>query len=192
MQTKSPDNLIQAIHNVQQTVGIIQKGSKAQVGTRIYKYADLKDVWEAVKPVLAQNGLTVVQSPSIAQGGYSFVTTIHHKSGESIKESMPFIIGKDDPQSIGSAITYYRRYMLMSMLGLVADDDTDAKEHRSATAEQKMKLVGAAKLILGDDVTPDKIISTIQGITGKHPSNIREDEADRMVDLVKAFKGKSE
>jgi hypothetical protein len=73
------------------------------------------------------------------------------------------------------------------MLGLIPDDDNDAKAHRLATVEQKSRLVGAMKAI-EPDLKPAELVQSIMNITGKHPSNIREDEAEKMIDLVKAFK----
>jgi hypothetical protein len=52
-------------------------------------------------------------------------TTLRHISGESISGVYPVNPVKNDPQSIGSALTYSRRYSLMAMLGIVADDDDD-------------------------------------------------------------------
>lgn len=181
--------IMAAIQNVQQDAGAIQKASTGQVGTRAYKYAGLNEVWQAVSPLLKQNDLVITQSPSIEAGvGQVFTTTIYHiKSGQSITERMPLILQKDDPQGIGSAITYYRRYMLMSMLGLVPDDDTDAREHRLATAEQKARIVGAVKFAF-PDIDRGGIVSTIQDIVGKHPSRIREDEVEHVIGLIKAFK----
>lgn len=188
--SESMSNIMQAIFNVQQTVGKITKDAKAQVGTRTFSHASLAGTWEAIQPLLAQNKLAVTQSPTITHG-QEFTTTIYHlDSNEWITESMLFILTKQDPQSVGSAITYYRRYMLTAMLGLIPDDDNDAREHRLATAEQKIRLVGAVKAIAGEDIKPDKIVSTIMDITGKHPKNIREDEAGRMIELVKAFGSK--
>jgi hypothetical protein len=192
MDLRSPSikELMLAIKNVQQNAGSIAKTTKGQVGTRTYNYANLNDTWETIKDLLNNNHLVVVQSPVTAEnnvGGY-FETMIYHTESEQyVIKRMQMVLQREDPQAIGSAITYYRRYMLTSMLGLIPDDDNDAREHRLATAEQKGRLVGAIK-----DVYPEidrgKITEAIQNITGKHPSNIREDEADRYTDLIKAYK----
>lgn len=121
-----------------------------------------------------------------------FQTTIYHvESGEYIQETMMMRVAKDDPQGIGSAITYYRRYMLVSMLGLIVQgDDNDASDHKLATATQKARIVGAVKEIFPDLTGQAEIIQTIQNIVGKHPSYIREDEADDALELIKAFTAK--
>lgn len=189
--SESIENIMAAIQNVQQNAGTISKGSQGQVGSRTYKYAGLVETWEVVKPLMKANDLVAIQSPTVGSSGmgHLFGTTIYHiKSKEWIRETMPMILQKEDPQGIGSAITYYRRYMLTSMLGLIPDDDNDARDHRLATAEQKQKIVGAVKELSPEVGTPAQIIETITNIVGKHPSQIREDEAGKVVDLIKAFK----
>jgi ERF superfamily protein len=187
--------IMKAIQTVQQNADTISKKTKGQVGTRVYMYANLVNTWEAVKSLLKQNDLVVVQSPMTPQSnhiGSFFQTTIFHvTSGEWIQETMPMILQRDDPQAIGSAITYYRRYMLTSMLGLIPDDDTDAKEQRLATAQQKSRMVGSVKQIYPELEKPEDIINTIQNIVGKHPTKIREDEAEEAINSIKAFTAKA-
>lgn len=183
-------NIMLAIKNVQQNAGTVTKNAKGQVGSREYAYTNLTGTWDVIRDLLNTNDLVVISSPSTGDSnmGQFFQTTIHHtKSGEWISEQMMMVLQREDPQAIGAAITYYRRYQLTSMLGLIPDDDNDAKAHRLATAEQKARLVGAMKAIEPDLKSAD-LVQAIMNITGKHPSNIREDEAEKMVDLIKAFK----
>ena len=147
-------------------------------------------VWGKVKPLLKKNRVVIYQSPISVNGvGNHFKTILYHiDSGEKVEETMQMVIQRDDPQGIGAAITYYRRYMVMSMLGLVSDDDNDAQNHRLATFEQKQKIVGAVKLTFPEATTPQLINDAIQNVIGKHPSKIREDEADNTVNLIKSYK----
>lgn len=188
--SESIKELMTAIQEVQQNVPVIKRNSSGQVGSRSYKYADINDVWTAIKAQLKVNNLVISQTPEIApQSGHVFTTMIYHvKSGEWIQSSMPLILQRDDPQGVGSSITYFRRYMIMSMLGLTSDEyDSDASEHRLATAEQKARIVGAVKIAF-PEISKEKIVSTIQDIVGKHPSMIREQEVENVVGLIKAFK----
>lgn len=189
--------IMQAIHNVQQQADYIKRESDGQVGSGKFKYANLTSTWEAVKQLLKENGIVVYQSPTNGIGGVGgnlFKTTLFHlESGESVTEVMGMVITRQDPQAFGAAITFYRRYMLTSMLGLIPDDDNDAREHRLATLQQKQTIVGAVKLTFGEpdkEMTPQQINETIENVIGKHPSNIREDEADNVVDLIKSYKDK--
>jgi hypothetical protein len=87
------------------------------------KYAALDSILPAIRPVLKKYGLAVVQIP---EGNDSLRTIIvHSDSGESI-EGVLIMPSKDaTPQGHGSAITYARRYALVSMLGLNTEEDDD-------------------------------------------------------------------
>ena len=90
-------------------------------------YADLGAVLLAVTEPLAKHGLLIVQRFGPDQGGPILITEIvHAESGQSIASELPIAV-KDptDAQKLGSAITYARRYSLMSILSLTADDDDD-------------------------------------------------------------------
>jgi hypothetical protein len=81
------------------------------------KYADLTQCLEAVIPALTEEGITLTQP--ILDGK---VHTVISKNGEMLEAvlALPEIT---DPQKIGSAITYYRRYTLTALLALAAEDD---------------------------------------------------------------------
>lgn len=186
-------NIMQAIQNVQQTADLLKRESAGQVGAGKFKYTNLTDTWLSIKQLLKDNGLVVYQTPTDmsagGHGGNYFRTTIHHiESGEEVTETMMMVLTRQDPQALGAAITFYRRYMITSMLGLIPDDDNDAREHRLATATQKLQIVGAVKMTFPDVVSPAQINETLENIVGKHPSQIREDEADHVIDLVKAYR----
>jgi len=93
-----------------------------------YKFADLGEINEIIKPLLTKNGLGYVQPLD----GESLKTIIFHvESGESIESSVLIpqhvqLAKMNEFQVLGSAITYLRRYSLSSMLGLITDEDADA------------------------------------------------------------------
>lgn len=198
-ENQTKPGIMQAILNVQQKAEFIKKESDGQVGSGKFKYANLTSTWVAVKQLLKDNGIVVYQSPTQGHNGMTgnlFKTTLHHlESGEERTEVMGMVITRQDPQALGAAITFYRRYMLTSMLGLIPDDDNDAREQRLATFEQKKKIVGAVKLTFAGaedaEMLPEKINSTIESIIGKHPTQIREDEADNVIDLIRSYRGGS-
>lgn len=92
------------------------------------KYADLATIWDSIRPLLSKHGLSVIQgADGMNDSGHIFYnTTILHTSGEWMSYCVPIKPTKDDPQGMGSAITYARRYGLSAMLGIVADEDDDA------------------------------------------------------------------
>jgi len=92
------------------------------------KYVDLAGVWEVCRDLLSGNGLAVVQGCSIPDGqGVVVDTMLCHKSGQFFKSQLFLPIPKSDPQAVGSAITYGRRYSLAAIVGVVPDDDDDAE-----------------------------------------------------------------
>ena len=86
------------------------------------KYADLSSVRAAVRQPFADNGLSVVQFPRTVTGGIEVETVLLHESGEFMSEVL-FMPTKHEPHPIGSGISYARRYALMSVANLAADDD---------------------------------------------------------------------
>src|SRR5574340_169669 len=105
------------------------------------KYADLAAVVEAIKAPLSDNGLSYVQSTDIADDGAVIIeTTLMHSSGEWISSRLRMKPIKDDPQSVGSAVTYGRRYGLQALVGIPADDDDgEAAQERVKETQQKRK-----------------------------------------------------
>ena len=82
------------------------------------KYADLAEILNTVRPVFAKHGLAVVQSPSYNEGIVSVTTTLLHSSGQFMMDTASTPAPKLDPQGIGSAITYMRRYSLAAFAGI--------------------------------------------------------------------------
>lgn len=90
------------------------------------KYADLNSVWDSCRELLAANGLSVIQGNSVGLDNTVIVETIlAHESGEWIQSELSLPLAKHDPQGVGSAVTYGRRYGLAAAVGIVADVDDD-------------------------------------------------------------------
>jgi ERF superfamily len=87
------------------------------------KYADLSEVVEAVVPALNNAGIGVIQNPAYDGDWVSLTTTFLHESGASVSSTLRLRPSKTDPQGIGSAVTYARRYSLLSMTGAAPEDD---------------------------------------------------------------------
>lgn len=87
------------------------------------KYADLAGVVEAVVPALNDNGIAVLQSPAFDGDYVSLTTVLLHESGSSVSSTLRLRPSKVDPQGVGSAVTYARRYALLAMSGAAPEDD---------------------------------------------------------------------
>lgn len=106
------------------------------------KYCDLTGVWDVLRKPLTDNGLSVVQCPDEVDGKLMLVTRISCED-QWLESCMPVTIPdskKTDPQAVGSAITYARRYAISAICGVVADIDDDAEaavDRKPAVPTQK-------------------------------------------------------
>lgn len=98
------------------------------------KYADLSSVIDALKPALVKHGLAYVQTTRESDGHVTLVTTLAHKSGEWIRGFYPVRPVKSDPQGLGSAMSYARRYALAAITGVAAVDEDDDGNAASGNA----------------------------------------------------------
>lgn len=86
------------------------------------KYVDINGLLEQLLPLLEKHGLTVIQPLSHTDGKPALSTIIYSGTIELLNESI-ILPDIQDPQKMGSAITYYRRYALQSLFLLRAEDD---------------------------------------------------------------------
>ena len=130
-----------------QTEGIEGVSKDAQNPHFKNTYITLGKLLEKVKPVLSSKGVMLVQIPvETLQGTPGLETMLYHpESNTRITGTSPLMLEKDNPQGLGSAITYLRRYSLMSILGLVADDDDDGEKAspRKAKVPPSVEVVNA-------------------------------------------------
>ena len=90
-------------------------------------YASLSNIQDAISKPLAESGLVYSQMPTGVNGLCTIL--IHAESGEYMMDSYTMPVSKpNDPQAVGSAITYAKRYALAGILGLNIDDDDDGNK----------------------------------------------------------------
>lgn len=161
--TETPDNVWTALLAFQAEAPRVNKGNTAVVkttggGEYRYTYADLADVVDAAQPILTRLGLVFTCQPRLtAAGGYELAGRIvHASSGTDVEGCLP-LFGRD-AQSIGSGITYARRYLLGCLTGLVTDDDVDARNagqpaHAQSQPEAQAQSLPPHVAALRDDLT---------------------------------------
>lgn len=148
-QMKAPAiGVVGALTQFQQACPILKKDSEA--GTKFkYKYGSLPMILEEIKPHLGAAGLAISQ-PVQAKDGIQYIDTIiyHAESGTDLRSRMILPDFEFDQmnriQSQGAIITYIRRYALISILGLVPEEDNDAQGAIKAT-QQRTQSTQAAK-----------------------------------------------
>ena len=130
--------LADALCKAQSQMKEVLKTKTAQVksdkGSYSYKYAELSDLLEAVKPALLGQGLAISQGVDSYERGVKVTTLLMHSSGEHISSTLSMPVTGSTPQAYGSAITYARRYALSALLGVAPEDDDDAEAASSAPA----------------------------------------------------------
>lgn len=105
------------------------------------KYATLDEILEAIAPALLANNLLLIQ-PTIAKDNSTVLKTIliHAESGEQLESELT-IPAITDPQKLGAAMTYYRRFSICSLLAIAPDDDDDGTTAKAtATVNREVKL----------------------------------------------------
>ena len=114
------------------------------------KYADIGAVIDAIKPALVEHGLFFTQRPLRSDGGVTIETVLHHASGESISLGFMFVpANKNDAQAFGSALTYCRRYALVTAFGVPTEDDDGNAAARRGQSEERT--VSPAKQTLSNE-----------------------------------------
>ena len=116
-------NLIKALSEFQNECPIIHKDTKGHN----YTYADLPQIFSVINPLLKKHKLCFTQ---LLENDGIRTILFHVDSGEQLESftNIPYakLGGMNEFQSIGSGISYFRRYCISRMLGLVTDKDTDA------------------------------------------------------------------
>lgn len=124
----------------------LRRNKQATGGTK-HKYATLDSILDAIGPVMAENGLSVRHKTETAPDGRITVTCIiAHRGGYEDSTSLSAMPdtgpGRNAIQSVGSSVTYLRRYTLESLLGLAeaGEDDDGAAAQQTITAMQYEEL----------------------------------------------------
>lgn len=98
-------------------------------------YVSLDRVLDIVLPVLHARRILLLQLPANIDGRPALTTSFIHIDEKgihtSVESTTPLVLDKETPQAFGSALTYTKRYALLSSLGLTADEDDDAEEATS-------------------------------------------------------------
>ena len=156
-------NLFKSLAEFQQEVKVIHKATQGYG----YSYTDLPKIFSEINPLMKKHGLGFTQLINTNEGHNYLVTILFHvESGEVLESStlVPIVQlkGMNEYQCFGSGVTYFRRYCLSSILGLVTDKDTDAsgeqeKHEPKKPAIDNKRFLEALKSIQQGDFTVDKL-----------------------------------
>lgn len=126
------------------------KGAVKDQANPFYRstYADLQSVWDAIREPMSKNGIAITQFPEERESGLILTTMLSHSSGQWLESSLPVrpgytdkegnFVPLHDPQAMGSAITYARRYALQAVAGVAPmDDDGNAASGKGQERAQE-------------------------------------------------------
>jgi hypothetical protein len=159
-------NLLKSLAEFQQEVKVIHKETQGYG----YQFADLPKIFSEVNPLLQKHGLGFTQLIN-SQDGLNYIKTVlfHVESGEMIDSNtlIPYVQlkGMNDFQSFGSGVTYFRRYCLSAILGLVTDKDTDASGEQEKPKKESLdnkRFTDALKAINEGKITIEKLKEKFQ------------------------------
>ena len=172
-QSENINDLAAALAKAQSEVGTVHKDASNPYFKSTY--ATLAAVWESVRPVLSKHGLSVVQMPSHDERGYYVETQLMHSSGQWIRSRTYMKPAKDDPQGVGSAITYARRYALQAIAMICPDDDDGEAAMGRNTPAQK----------------PVESPKPVQKVEPAKPQEKKPTEAPKAKEMASKFNGEN-
>ena len=167
------------------------------------RYATLDAIMEAVRPVLANHGLSIVQGctlPNEVDGrlaSFAVETMVLHASGEYLSNMVYMPIAKQSAQDAGSALTYGRRYGVSALLALATDDDDDGEQasgNQRQLSSQRPAAAAAARTTDASDkqkaflaklskssVLSEKEAARLRGVTDRDKAKEAIDWATRTI-----------
>lgn len=159
------------------------------------KYADLGAVIEAVLPALHASGFALLQPPHSDGALVEVETILVHESGGYIRSVLGVRPTKQDPQGIGSAITYARRYALQSIAGIAPEDDdgkaasAPAQKAAPAPAPQAPSLADRARRLVDtlNAVTTADALRKAYALASALRDDLEDMDPPRLAEVEKVY-----
>ena len=172
------NELFGALAKAQAKMGAAKKGSANPFFKS--KYADLAEVRKTAM-VIHEFGLSISQFPC---GENGLTTVLAHESGQWISNTMTMKPIKNDPQGLGSCITYMRRYAMQAVLGIPSEDDDGNQASKPngdvGLTDQQKKVI--LKLIRENDPDATKAFGV--------PSNWTEEQWKEAANVARKYRSK--
>tara|TARA_R110000851_G_scaffold185935_2_gene335200 strand:+ start:1573 stop:2142 length:570 start_codon:yes stop_codon:yes gene_type:complete len=184
METKKVKRLDLKIWDVKQQIPVIKK---ATTGFK-FKYTNLGDVEKALRPILVKNKVgyrhktIVIDSQNILK---TIVFCLESDEEEHIDLLIPsgvLLTGMNGYQSLGSALTYFKRYNLLTAFGVLTDDDVDAQNPQKKVKEPEVKTDHYAQIVKLQNVGRPK--STLEKYFSMYAKDMSEDQKTKAKDFI--------
>jgi hypothetical protein len=159
---------------------VYRKDGKGNVGGRSYNYATLEDILQAIKPSLDAYDLFLSQPVRYMDGRYFVETLLFDSEGNTLelgvtpiiskvemtrKDGTPYV--KEDAQTLGSGMTYARRYGLVSAFGLISDEDDDGAMASGVDPKLENKrraVTELGKACIANGYTVEEVTGALNGV----------------------------
>jgi hypothetical protein len=151
LEANKPNNIYYKLSLVKQEIGVLSKNAK----NPFFKsdYLDLNGILSAVEPLLFKHGLVLLQPINMNEVMTLITDT---ETEQSVQSQVIIPCNITDPQKLGSAITYFRRYTLQSLLALQAvDDDGNHASKPEPKILNKERFNDALTAIKGGKITAE-------------------------------------
>jgi hypothetical protein len=121
------------------------------------RYADLAAIVRASRPALTKHGLSIIQQILTHDDGHTLLhTMLCHNSGQWVESRVRIVPPKNDVQSMGSYITYLRRYSIAALCGIVSSDDDDGEIAMAPTRTPYTK-TNASKYLSSEAISAQQL-----------------------------------
>lgn len=165
----------------------VTKDGKANYG----KYATLAAVLEEIRPALSKNGVAITQWPETTENGHCLTTVLSHaESGEWMSGELLMSLDRPTMQSLGSAITYARRYAASAAVGIFQEDD-DGQQASIIPLKQQQPVKNQDPAPL-PNYAQNQNPNVPKGVAQKPEGGITEIQASSLWTLAKLKKLKDE
>lgn len=178
-------NLASALAAFQADIPKISKSSTADAGSYKYKYTPLDKLVAEVLPKLSAVGLAYTAAPHVDESGeFVLKAQLVHESGEVFGGNYPLGKSTAPAQSIGSVISYARRYALLSLTGVAPDDEDDDGAAGQEAAGSTRKAAAPKAAPAGDTI--ESVREEISAILGDEDNGVTgEDANSKLAELSK-------
>lgn len=148
-----------------------------------HRYADLTELVKASRPALTENNLSVLQRVIYVEGQAYLETILGHSSGQQISSSIAITPQKNEIQSMGSYLSYLRRYAYAALVGVVTQDEEDDGEAAMDRVPEKVIEKQSYEKITKEQL--DQLEHELQGHPDIAEEFIQKMNLNKLTDLPK-------
>ena len=189
--------LFSALAKAQGEFKPIEKNREVEITMRSggkfkFRYADLEEILSKTRPALSANGLALIQRMEPTESGSLIHCDLMHAAGGILSSS--HLLPKyadDDIKGFGALITYHRRYLVTSMLGVAADDDLDEDGQGAGQQKQPKSTARPERKTQAPEQSPEQSPAETRVLTGEEIANIEalaSEVGKPVADICKAYR----